>query len=62
MNESMNESTVSVAIVNERGETVKRIDGEEAKILQDEYFHALKSHQTFLNEHVQPTAESADER
>lgn len=42
MNESMNESTVSVAIVNERGETVKRIDGEKAKILQDEYFRALE--------------------
>lgn len=47
----MNESTVSVAIVNDAtGETVKRINGEKAKILQDEYFRMLETADKLLPE------------
>lgn len=34
-------SAPTVSIVNEKGETVHTVSGEEARRIEDEYFHAL---------------------
>ena len=46
--EEVNASRPTVAIVNERGEVVQHLDGEEAKRAEDGYFYALKVSQRLL--------------